>query len=417
MKILIVNTRHHQGGGDSTYAFNLAELLRGKGHEIAFFAMQDKRNISDFNEDLFVNYIDFEELNRRKGLANGLKVLKRVVYSLEAKKRFARLIDRFNPDIVHLQNIHAHITPSIIYEAKRHAIPVVWTLHDYRLVCPNSHYLIDATAQVCEACGRGNYYQAVLKRCKKGSLLASGMAAFEAYAHRLMQVSNYVDYFLCPSSFLEKRIAARGSVAGKTIHLPLFLPDDLFVQKDNDQGYLLFLGKLADIKGIRPLLRASRLAPAVRLVIAGGAPEPLAGQLPDLLPAHAEYVGLKNRHEVQKLLLKARALVVPSIWFENQPFAIIEAFAASTPVIGSDLGGMTELVKDGERGLLVPPGDVEALAQAMQWMAENPGRAKTMGQAAQIYARSVHSASQHYRHLREIYETALTGLPWKGKFA
>src|SRR6266496_69363 len=162
MKILLVNTRHFYGGGDSTYTFSLSRLLQQQGHHVSFFAMQDQRNLNDPNEDLFVPFIDFRELNQHKNIANGLKVLGRVIYSSEARQKFSLLLDRIRPDIVHLQNIHAHITPSIIFEAKQRGLPVVWTLHDYKLICPNSHLMIDVTGQVCEACLKGGFYQAPL---------------------------------------------------------------------------------------------------------------------------------------------------------------------------------------------------------------------------------------------------------------
>jgi glycosyltransferase involved in cell wall biosynthesis len=196
MKILIVNTRHFYGGGDSTYSFNLAELLSSHGHEVAFFAMQDKRNLPDPNADLFVSPIEFRELNQHKTLANGVKVLSRTIYSTEARRKFATLLDRFSPDIIHLQNFYFHITPSILFEARQRGLPAVWTLHDYGLACPNSHFLIDRTGQICEACRGGRFYQMLIKQCKKGSLLASGMAAFEAYCNRWMGVLKKVDAFL-----------------------------------------------------------------------------------------------------------------------------------------------------------------------------------------------------------------------------
>jgi glycosyltransferase involved in cell wall biosynthesis len=158
MRILLVNTRHYYGGGDSTYTFNLAGVLRAHGHEIAFFAMQDGRNLPDPNSDLFVSNIDFQELNKNKKLLNGLRVVTRVIYSREAREKFIQILKRFRPDIVHLQNIHAHITPSVILEAGKQGIPIVWTIHDYKLICPNSHFLIDATGEICEACGKGAYY-------------------------------------------------------------------------------------------------------------------------------------------------------------------------------------------------------------------------------------------------------------------
>lgn len=409
MKVLFVNTRHYYGGGDSTYTFNLADVLRQKGHEVAFFAMHDERNLTDSNSDLFVSHIDFKELNRRKSIFTGFKVASRVIYSAEARQNFAKALDRFQPDIVHLQNIHGHITPSVIFEAKKRNLLVVWTLHDYKMICPNTHFLIDATNEICEACGNGRYYQAVLKRCKKGSLLASVMACVEAYAHRIMGLRNLPDFFLTPSAFLRNKLIERGFSPDKVIHVPLFLPDEMFNNGGHDGGYLLFIAKLDPLKGIYPLFEACRQVPEVRLKIAGRADDIIAAKLPSLLPPNAEYVGMKQGDELRKLLLGARAVVLPSLWYENQPFSITEAFAAGKPVIASDLGGMTELVKDGERGLLVPPGDVEALAEAMEWMVTHPEEANDMGKKARLYAQEEHAAEEHYKRLLQVYERVVKG--------
>jgi glycosyltransferase involved in cell wall biosynthesis len=402
-KILLVNTRHFHGGGDSTYTFNLSDLLRSQGYEVAFFAMQDERNLPDANADLFVSHIDFKELNQHKDVWTGLRILSRVIYSHEARQKFTRLMDRFQPDVIHLQNIHAHITPSVILEAKKRGLPVVWTLHDYKLICPNTHFLIDTIGEICEACGKGAYYQPLLKRCKKGSLMASGMAALEAYAHRLMRIYEQVDAFLTPSSFLRNKLISRGFPPKKVHHLPLFIPDALFQDSGPDARYLLFLSKLDPIKGIYPLLDACRQSPGVKLILAGRIEEPLAGKLMELLPANAQYVGLKHGEELRQLLQSALAVVVPSLWYENQPFSILEAFACAKPVIASDLGGMTELVLNKERGLLVSPGNVEALAEAMRWMASHPKEALNMGKVAQEYVRTYHSPEQHYQRLMELY--------------
>ena len=406
MKILIVNTRHFHGGGDSTYSFNLAEMLKNKGHEIAFFAMQDAKNLPDPNADLFVSHIDFKELNGKKNLSSALRVLLRAIYSREARMKFRRLLTRFKPAMVHLHNIHAHITPSVVFEARNQGVPVVWTLHDFKLVCPNSHFLVDASVEVCEACGPDNYLPALWKRCKKGSYLASAMAALEAYGHKLMGVKSLISGFLCPSAFLRGKIIEKGIPEDLVTHLPLFLQDEMFTGAGEDQGYLLFLGKLEPIKGIYPLLQAARQVPDVPLLLAGGLNEPLASRLDTLLPANARYLGMCTREEVKRLLSGARALVLPSIWYENQPFAILEAFAAGKPAIASDLGGMTELVH-GQRGLLVPPGDPKALAAAMAEMGANPDLAQAMGGKARQYAEEYHSAEHHYQQLIRLYQGVL----------
>ncbi len=403
MKIILVNTRHFYGGGDSTYTFNLAELLSSRGHEIAFFAMQDNRNLPDPNSDLFVSYIDFRELNQHKTLSNGVKVLFRTIYSTEARRKFATLLDRFSPDIIHLQNFHRHITPSILFEAKQRGLPVVWTLHDYGMVCPNSHFLIDRTNQICEACHGGHFYQAAFKRCKKDSLLASSMAAFEAYCNRWMHVSEKIEAFLAPSGFLKSKLLENGLDENQVHHLPLFLPRKNFWDGEGDHGYLLFLGRLEAIKGINILIEATHRAKDVPVKIAGSVDESLASRLPDILPENARYVGLKHGQELIDLTHNALAIVLPSICYENQPFSILEAFASGKPVIGSNLGGITELVAHRERGLLVKPGDPVALADALRWVKTNKTATKEMGRHARQYALDNHSSETHYLNLMEIY--------------
>ncbi|TAK34043.1 MAG: glycosyltransferase [Chloroflexota bacterium] len=407
MRILQVNTRHFYAGGDSTYAFNLADVLRSRGHQVAFFGMQDERNLPDPNADLFVPYVDFRGLNRRKSVVGGAQVLSRVIYSRDARRRFGQMLDRFQPEAVHLQNIHAHITPSVIFEARKRGLPVVWTLHDYKLACPNSHFLIDTTQQVCERCGKHSYYQAVLHRCKKGSLLASGMAALEAYAHRVMRVRGQVDFLLAPSAFLQRKLLERGFSPRQVLHVPHFLREDMFAEATGkNQGYLLFAGRLTTIKGIHSLLESVGRTPEVKLVLAGQIDETLEPELSRLMPPNAEYVGLKHGEELHALLRGAMAMVVPSICYENQPFSILEAFAVGKPVIACNLGGMTELVQDRERGILVPPGDVAALAKAMRWMVAHPIEAEGMGRAALAYARQTHTIDVHYTRLMEIYRHA-----------
>jgi glycosyltransferase involved in cell wall biosynthesis len=407
MRILTVNTRHYHGGGDSTYAFNLAELLRSHGHSVAFFAMRDPRNIPDPNEDLFVSHIDFRELNRNKGFLNGLKVVKRAIYSSEARMQFSRMLERFRPDIIHLQNIHAHITPSVIFEAKARGLPVVWTLHDYKLICPNSHYLIDATGEICEACGPTSFYPAVLKRCKKGSPLASAMAAIEAYAHHFLRIKDRVDLFLSPSAFLRDKLVEKGMQKDRVAHLPLFLPDAFFDGNSSDEGYILFMSKLDPLKGIWPLLAACSNTPEIKLFLAGNLDETLSEKIMDFLPDNTRYIGLKEGKELRLVLQEARAVVLPSLWYENQPFSILEAAAAGKPVIASDLGGMKELIRHGETGFLVPPGDISGLRNAMIWIMKNPSKAKVMGESARTYAKQNHSAQVHYEKLIEAYRAAM----------
>jgi glycosyltransferase involved in cell wall biosynthesis len=217
-----------------------------------------------------------------------------------------------------------------------------------------------------------------------------------------------VDVFLTPSAFLRGKLLINGYQPERVVHLPLFLPDEQFCQFEKYEGYLVFMGKLETLKGIYPLLDACRQLPQVKLILAGRVEEPIKSLLPGLLPPNAIYVGMKQGDELKHLRANARALILPSIWYENQPFSILEAFASSKPVIASNLGGMQELVKDHERGLLVEPRNSGSLASAMKWIAEHPVESRQWSHNAFQYAVTNHSAEIHYKKLEAIYRNCLT---------
>ncbi len=399
----MVNTRHYHGGGDSTYAFNLASLLREKGHHVSFFAMQDERNLPDPNSDLFVSPINFRDLNQKKNLKTGWQVLTRSIYSNEARKKFALLLEREKPDIIHVHNLHAHITPSILFEARKQGIPVVWTLHDYKLVCPNSHLLIDTTGNICEACKGGRFYQAVWKKCKKGSFLASFMACLEAYVHQILGIRDLVDVFLTPSEFLRNVFLENGFPSEKIVHIPYQIAIPHRTRSRVLSDYFLFLGKLDRIKGIYVLAEAAKNLPEIEFRLAGKADDKEAQDFLSTLPPNMHYLGMKTGVELATLLGDSRALILPSIWYENQPLVILEAFAAGKPVIVSNLGGMKELAKPEERGLLFEAGNARQLAASIKFLYENPDKCEEYGKNSLEYVKQYHSSDEHYRQIMNIY--------------
>jgi glycosyltransferase involved in cell wall biosynthesis len=407
MRILIANTRHYRRGGDSTYTFGLAEALRSADHEVGFFAMAGGQNEPDPNQDLFVSYIDFRELNRKKSLTSGLQVLRRSIFSSEAEEKFTRLVDRFQPDVVHLQNIHAHLTPSIVFAASRLGVPVVWTMHDYKLMCPNSHFRNDETGEICEACRPGQYHWALLKRCKKDSLLASGMAAIEAYAHWARGLKSHVHCFLSPSRFLAERLLEHGWPSDRVRHVPNFIAADASLPPRGEGSHFLFVGKLEELKGIETLLDAAAHVKGARVLLVGECDDPGIRERLGRLPANVRYLGPKTKQDISALLADARALVIPSLWYENQPMVILEAFAAGVPVIGSCIGGIPELVTHKERGLLVETGSAIDLANAITQLQREPAKARTFGLAAREYALAHHSVAGHLETISEIYHRAV----------
>ena len=406
MRILIANTRHFIHGGDSTYTFALAKVLRDAGHTVAFFAMEDERNVPDPNADLFVSHIDFREQNQRKGIRSGIQVIRRCIFSDEAAAKFSALVERFRPDVLHMQNIHAHLTPSIVLVADRLGIPIVWTMHDYKVMCPNSHFRIDATGEVCESCRPGQYHSAVLKRCKKNSILASSVAALEGYAHWLRGVHDKVNCFIAPSQFMTERLLAHGWPPERVSHVPYCLEMETGHRRTDEGKYFLFVGKLEALKGIHVLLDAAVRAPSAEILLVGSCDDESVRARLANGPANVRYLGTKNPDEVRRLMAGARAVLLPSIWYDNQPFVILESFTVAVPVIGTRIGGIPELVADGERGLLVEPGSVEELAAAIAFLEKEPARSISMGVAARNYVEQHHSAGAHLASISDIYHRA-----------
>lgn len=401
MKILIVNSKHFYGGGDSAYTFNLAALLRTHGHVVSFFAMKDKNNIADDNEDLFVDNIDYRELHYRKNFGNAVRVLTHAIFSSEAYHKFERMVTRTEPDIIHVQSLHHYITPSILLIAKKRKIPVVWTLHDFKMICPNTHFIIDGNSSVCEACKMRSYYKAFLKRCKKASLMASMVIMIESYMHMLLGVRNMIDLFIAPSIFLKNKLVDFGFPSRSIVQI------DNFVKANSEpcflnQKYFLFFGKIEAIKGIRYLIEAAKLTPNIKIKIAGSYDPPFINVINNL-PFNVEYVGFKRDDELEILVRQSIAVVMPSLCYENQPMSVLEAFARGKPVIASNIGGLIELVGHNERGFLFEAGNARSLADRLLQMKGDPDTVKSMGHKAYQYVRQHHNPELHYEKLIHAY--------------
>lgn len=412
MKVLLVNSYHYPRGGDCTYAFALATLLRDRGHEVRFFSMAHPKNLDSPESEYFVDYIDYEELNRRKSLAEAWRVVRRSIYSNQARRNLRRLLERWPPDIAHLQSIHGHITPSVLDELRCLDVPVVWTLHDFKLLCPDAHFL--SGGSVCERCGDGRFYNCVLHRCKKGSILASGVAAIEAYVHRLLRIRSKVDVFVAPSEFLKGKLVDFGLDPGAVRVLRNFLPESAFALRQSisvDAEHALFMGQLAPWKGVDTLLAACESLPEIPVVVAG------AGPLEAHLAAVKEERGLGNlrlegfveRSALGELLSKAAFVVVPSECYENCPYAVMEAMAAGKPVLASALGGLPELVHDGENGFLFDSGNASDLAEKMAWLWHGERAREDMGVRAGEAAREMFDADRHYFAVEDVYRSAAEG--------
>lgn len=357
-RILIANKFYYPRGGDCIVAMNLERLLKEQGHEVAVFAMQYPENVDSGWNSYYASQVDFAG-----SLGGKLCAAKRLMGHGDIKAAFIRILDDFNPHIVHLHNIHSYLSPVLAKLAKRHGCRVVWTLHDYKLVCPSYACLLNG--KPCEQCiGHGKMH--VLKnRCMKGSLAASALAYIEARKWNRNVLERYTDAFICPSHFMAGKMRKDGFNQEK-IHVvcnhidseKLALFNSLSASRED---YYAYVGRLSAEKGVETLLNVASKLPYTLKVAGDG---PLKEELEQHSNSNILFLGHQNAEQVAELLSKARFSVVPSEWYENNPLSVIESLCAGTPVVGARTGGIPELL-DKSSGITFMPGISEELTTAI----------------------------------------------------
>lgn len=403
MKILQVNKFFYSKGGSETYYFNLCQLLEKKGHQVLHFSMQDERNLESAQSPYFVSYLD---ISNPKGSILALCQIPRLIWSKEASQKLERIIIQEKPDIAHLHNIDRHLTPSIIPVLKKHKIPVVMTLHDYKVICPNS--VLFTHGAICEKCRNGKFLNAVCQKCIKKSLVVSLIGSIEAYIHQLKKVWNEVDLFLSPSHFMEQKMIEFGYVSSKVSYLPLFLPQSRENHKTSSktENYFLYFGRLEEEKGLDFLIETFSQLPEEKLKIAGSGnlERALKIKVKDLKIKNVEFMGFQDKKDMEKLIEDAKAVIISSIWYENAPFSILEAMQKGKVIIGSRIGGIPELLQNNETGLTFTPQNEKELINKIKWINENSEKALKIGKKAQEKVETEFNEEVHYQKLMEIYE-------------
>lgn len=406
MKIMIVNKYHYYRGGAETCAFKLGELLESENHDVLHFSMHHPENLEYKYDKFFVPYIDFAKELEQRSFRSKLKVANHMFYSKVAKRNFDRALEYFKPDIIHLHNIHRHITTSILDEARKRIIPVVWTLHDYQLICPS--YTMLSHGKICERC-KTNYLAPVFERCTKNSLPASIASNIERLVNDIMRTDKKISYYIGPSRFLIDKCIEFGMEKSKLVYINNFFDpsSEKRIRVKNKVRYFFYFGRLSSEKGIITLCEAAQKA-GFTLKIAGDGP------LKEILEKkygsfHTSFLGYKTGNELESIRRNAWFTVLPSEWYENNPFSIIESFADGTPVIGSRIGGIPELIQDYKTGLLFSPGSIEELTRIIR-IAENMTETERnlLGKNAQDYIKENYNSRKHYISTIKIYNKAIS---------
>ena len=390
MKILMVNKFLYPNGGSETYIFRLGEQLQKIGHEVQYFGMEHEGRIAGNNAGIYTSDMDFHGGGLRK-----IFYPLRIIYSTEAKKKMRLVLEDFEPDVVHLNNINFQLTPSVIYAVRSYEkkcgrkVRIVFTAHDYQWVCPNHMMRIPATGAICFACRGGNFGQCSKNRCIHGSRIKSLLGTIEAKYYAKRKTYGMVDVIICPSEFMKKQLDTDPLLADRTVMMHNFTDVDEgetggMDATDGDAGaadmtgrkntgavkkdYVVYFGRFSEEKGIRTLLEACRALPQIPFVYAGTGPleEEIKGV------ANIENRGFVTGEALRKLIAEARFSVYPSEWYENCPFSVMESQMYGTPVLASDLGGAPELVRPGVTGDLFRGGDAQELTEHIKALWNDP---------------------------------------------
>lgn len=394
-RVLIVNKFYYPRGGDCVCTINLETLLKSKGWSVAVYAMKYPENIASGYESYFA-----EEVSFSGGVKAKIDASKRLLGVGDIKKSFAKILDDFKPDVVHLQNIHSYLSPIIAKQAKEFGCKVIWTLHDYKLLCPSYSCLREG--KPCELC-YNNKINVLKHRCMKGSLVASVLAYLEALRWNRKWIERYVDSFVCPSAFMAKKMAQGGFNSDKLNIICNFVdPDKLKLLREmpneTREEYYTYVGRLSEEKGVATLLEVAKQLP-YKLKVAGGGPLADTFKVEYADCDNIEFLGHQNATQVAELLSKAKFSVVPSECYENNPLSAIESLCAGTPVVGANIGGIPELIDDNNTGYIFESGNKGALTNAINSAFEKEWDSKVI-KSVSIDA---FSPEKYYSKIVELY--------------
>lgn len=391
MKILLANKFYYRRGGDCIYMLNLEQLLKTHGHDVAVFTMDYPENIETVWKRYFPNEIKFTP-----GVGM-LETFMRMFGLGEVKRKFNFLLNDFKPDVVHLNNIHTQLSPVIARLAHKRRTKVIWTLHDYKLLCPRYDCLRNGN-EVCEECFVDKH-KVLEYKCMKNSNLASMLAYKEGMKWSRKKLEGYTDVFICPSQFMYNKMAQGGFDRKKMYTLCNFIDIERTRRDSYDkEDYYCFIGRLSFEKGIETLIEAARTLPYHLKIIGGG---PLADILKEKAKgANIEFTGYKEWPEIKEIVGKARFSVVPSEWYENNPLSVIEAQCLGTPVLGANIGGIPELIKEGVNGMCFESRNIMDLKNKIEKMFILNVDYKQLAKSSQIR----YSSEKHYNELLELYQ-------------
>ena len=363
MRILMINKFLFPNGGSETYIFKLGECLEKHGHEVQYFGMEHEGRVVGNHVNAYTADMDFHGGNPLRKLTYPFKT----IYSKEARVQIRRVLEDFRPDVCHLNNFNYQLTPSILLEVVKWrkesgcSCRIVYTAHDYQLVCPNHMCNIPSSHKNCEACLQGTFMPCVKHKCIHDSFAKSVIGFLEASFWNRKKVYKNIDVIICCSHFMKDKLDTNELLRQKTVVLHNFVEK---TQKKTvtKKDYVLYFGRYSGEKGVRTLMEAAKRLPEITFVFAGKGE--YAEEIRHLPNVHE--VGFQTGEELDLLIRQAKLSICPSEWYENCPFSVMESMERRTPVIGANIGGIPELIESGVTGELFESGKVADLTEVIR---------------------------------------------------
>lgn len=405
MKILMINKFLYPNGGSETYIFKLGEYLLSQGHEVQYFGMEHEGRCVGNNVQAYTSDMNFHGGSKLAKLTYPIKT----IYSTEARKKIRLVLDDFQPEVCHLNNFNYQLTPSIILEIVKwrkdtgRECKIVFTAHDYQLVCPNHMCNVPGTGENCERCLEGKFIHCLKGKCIHGSTAKSAIGMMEASFWKWKGVYKYIDVMVCCSKFMKTKMDSNPLFKEKTIALHNFI-DRVNAENTEKKDYVLYFGRFSKEKGIDTLIKVCEQLPEISFVFAGTGP--LEERINSV--GNIQNVGFQTGKDLEKLIREARFSIYPSEWYENCPFSVMESQMYGTPVLGADIGGIPELIQPGKTGELFTSGDGADLREKIRSLWNDKQRMKEYSENCKGI--SFDTVEEYCEKLMEIYKVGVEGI-------
>lgn len=402
LTVLNVSQNYHVRGGSDRYFFVMGELLEKHGHRVIPFAAKQEQDEETPWSEYFPEGIKFQSPSPLD--------LGRFIYSRRAAHSIDRLLLDHPVDIAHLQIYYGQLTASILGPLRQAGVPIVQTIHDFKLVCPV--YSLMSHGSICEACQGKHFWKGILNRCNRGSLARSALSVAESYISRWLGAVDDVDHFISVSNFQRDKLVELGVPSEKITVVHNFIEVDPQEPEAAPGDYILYFGRIERLKGIYTLLDAARRAPDVKLILVGegDAYDGVTELIREQGLSNVELRGFAQGDELKQLIRGSLATVLPSEGYDNCPMAVLESLGMGKAVIGSRIGGIPELVDDTQDGFLVTPGDGEDLAERMNWMWNHRSEVAAMGLRGRDKVIARFNSQVHYERIADVYRTLVPHL-------